>query len=157
MKSITFLTQEKGQAMAEMLLCIPLLMLLAAGMVQFSLLFLSKVHFEYACGETARAFNLGQISSEGFADSVWDQLQPYQKLFDKNSIQISVGESQSVLGGDETAQLSLLSRYVQGSIFNYGGQEWTVTIHCKVTPLFGVLFPNGVPFSTQLAVLRHPQ
>lgn len=148
---------DRGQAMAEMLLCIPLLLLLAAGMAQFGTLFLSKVHFEYACGESARAYNLGLISSDGFADSLWENLQTYQNCFDKNSIQVSVKGTQSILGGDATQKLGFLGKYVKGALFNYEGQEWTVTINCKAVPIFGILFPNGVPFTTQLAVLRHPQ
>ena len=149
--------EDKGQAMAEILLCIPLLLLLAAGMTQFGMLFLSKVHFEHACGEAARAYNLGLISSEGFADSLWENLSSYQNCFDKGSIQVSVEGTQSILGGDTTQKLGFIAKYVKGSIFNYGGEQWIITANCKVVPLFGVLFPKGVPFTTQLAVLRHPQ
>lgn len=143
--------------MAEMILCLPLLFLFVAGMVQFSLLFSSKVHFEYACGETARAYNLGQISSDGFSDSLWENLGSYQSRFEKSSIQVGVKETQSLLGNDTTEKLGIIGKYVKGSLFNYEGQEWIIKVNYKAVPLFGILFPTGIPFITQLAVLKHPQ
>jgi len=159
MKSIKLVlsNNSKGQAATELLLCIPVLVLLAAGMVQFCLLFQSKVQFEYACGESARAYNLGKVQPDGFADSIWENLNSYQSRFEKGSIHVSAEASQSLLGGDAGQKLGFIGKYVTGSVFNYGGQQWTVKINCKIVPLFGVLFPHGVPFSTQLAVLRHPQ
>jgi hypothetical protein len=152
-----FLKSEKGQAIAEFLLSVPLLMLLAAGMIQFGMLLLAKIHFDYACGESARSFALHQISSDEFTGNLWDRLSPYQSVFEKGSIQISTESAQSFLGGYPSQKLDFLNQYVKGSIFDYGGPVWIVTINCKLVPLFGVFFPTGIPFQTQLAVLRHPQ
>ena len=147
----------KGHAMTEMLLCLPLLMFLAAGMVQFSILFIAKNTFEHACGESARSFALHEISSEDFINSLWDNLSSFQPFFQKSSIQILENTADPFVDRDTNEKIGTLQQFVTGTILDYGGKEWQVSINCKVTPFFKILFPNGVFFTTRLAVLRHPQ
>jgi Flp pilus assembly protein TadG len=159
------LQKSRGQAMVEMILVLPILFLLAAGIIQFSQLFLAYVQFEHACGEAAREYAGGMIDNDTFSEEIWNNLGAYQPLFDPAFIQVRVEEPTSPLGSwisnnggmmDDLTRFTKAAHIPAGSIFDYEGQKWNVTSSCKVTPFFGVLFENSITFKTQLAVLRHP-
>jgi len=151
-----------GQAVVEMVLALPLLLLMAAGIAQFSQLFLARVQFEHACGEAAREYAAGSIASSSFAREVWNNLGPYRSRFDLDSIQVSLDPpvafpSQS---GNSIPGLSMFTSAAHvafGKALDYEKGKWWVTANCRAIPFFGLLFKDGVPFKTQLAVLRHPK
>ncbi len=134
----------RGQALVEAVLALPLLLLLAAGVAQFSQLFLARVQFEHACGEAARRYVAGKVDANHLGDAVWDNLGVYQPLFDRKGVQVA------------GTRLSPAASSYGLLPVEYGGQRWTVTAVCKATPLFGLLWKGGVPFKTRLAALRHP-
>jgi hypothetical protein len=157
-------TASRGQAMVEMVLSTPLLFLMIAGMVQFTLLFLAKVQFEHACGVAARQYASGIVNNDSMQNEIWNNLGGYQIYFEKNSIQL-VSERPSSPAGNFVSRfgrwISPLSRILRNigvdTPFSYGGFKWQVTARCKIFSSFGVLFGRGITFKTQLAVIRFPK
>lgn len=156
--------ESSGQALAEMVLSIPLLFLMIAGMVQFSLLFLARAQFEHACGEAARQYASGLINNDSLKNEIWDNLGAYQNFFEKNSIQLTSDSPSSPI--DRVASrfgrwLSPLSQALRNvgvdTPFSYGGFKWQVTAKCKISSFFVLIFGQGVVFKTQLAVIRFPK
>ncbi|HVZ80576.1 MAG TPA: TadE/TadG family type IV pilus assembly protein [bacterium] len=156
MKTTMFFRRQRGQALHEMLVVIPLLILLAAGLAQLTLVIRAKIAFEDACGKAARIFALGDIRSKDLGPSLWENLGPDQKYFDQGSILVSARQPNSLLGGDLQEDLGFLGMVMKEGLFNYGGADWIVTIRYRGAPVLGPLFPNGILFKAQLAVLRHP-
>jgi hypothetical protein len=153
-----------GQALAEMVLATPLLFLMIAGMVQFTLLFLAKVQFEHACGVAARQFASGTVNSGSMQNEIWNNLGGYQIYFEKDSIQLVSGHPSSPIGNFFSRfgrWLSPLTRILRNigvdTPFSYGGFKWQVTARCKTFSFFGILFGRGTTFKTQLAVIRFPK
>jgi TadE-like protein len=154
----------KGQALAETLLVIPILALLAFGLVQFAVFFSAKSAFEYACGQMARQYACGRISAGGdLSDSIWNALGSYQRFFNAGTLQISASPFTSQVADPflSTAALmpgpagSFLSK-AQGALLNYSGQTWIITLQYDGLPFSRLLMPNGVRIQTQLAVLKYP-
>ncbi len=139
-----------------MLIVIPLLMLLAAGLGQLTLLIQEKIKFENACWKAARQFALGQFNSPEMENNVWENLGSDQRYFEKSSINISYQQPKTLLGGDLRSRLGFLGSVMKEGLFNYGGADWTITVRYRAIPLLGALFPDGILFQTRLAVLRHP-
>jgi len=145
-----------GQATSEMLIVVPLLFLLAAGTIQFSLIFLAKIQFEHACGEAARQYAAGLLRTDyAFKSVVWENLKPRQNHFIRGSINISVGKTSAyrdpLLGGN-----AQFLNAVSKNVLDYDGEKWTVVIRSSPPPFFSLIFPDGIPFASTLAVLRHP-
>lgn len=148
--------KSKGQALSEMLIVIPLLLILAASLAQLTILIREKIKFENACGLAARQYALGQFSQGEISSAVWADLGNEQRYFDKGSISISTQEPKTLFGGDLQSRLGFLGSVMKEGLFNYGGGDWTITIRYRSFPLLGALLPNGFLFQTRLAVLRHP-
>lgn len=150
---------ERGQAIVEMLLSFSLLLLLAAGMVQFTLLFSAKTSFEQACGQAARHFAAGQMQSDDLAQDVWASLGPNQRLFDQSTLQVSPSATSSLVGQsflDNTGPLGPFIAKVKSALLNYSGQKWVVRIDYKAAPILSGIFSKGIPFQTEFAVLKYP-
>lgn len=150
------LRNSKGQALNEMLIVIPLLLILAASLSQLAILIREKVQFEHACGLAVRQYALGQFPKEEIANALWNNLGAEQKYFDKGSVNISAQDTKTLLGRDFRGQFVFLRTVMKEGLFNYGGGDWTITIRYRSFPLLGVLLPNGILFQTRLSVLRHP-
>jgi hypothetical protein len=155
---------SRGQAMVEMILSIPLLFLMIAGMIQFTLLFLAKVQFEHACGVAARQYASGIASDASMKNEIWNNLGGYQVYFDKYSIQLVSEKPSSPIGnfisrfGRWLSPFTRILRNIGADTpFSYGGFKWQVTAKCKMFSSFGVLFGRGITFRTQLAVIRYPK
>lgn len=146
-----------GQAMAEMVIAIPLLLLLAAGMVQFAILFLSSVQFEHACGEAGRLYAAGIVNKRSLQPRIVEGLGGYRRFFDLDSLQVSTefpsSKTASVLQKTHDALTSIPA--VQWG-FDYDGAKWRVSIRCKPPFLFKPLFPEGIPLTTTFQVYRYP-
>jgi hypothetical protein len=158
------LNDSKGQATPEMILSIPLLFLLMAGMVQFTLLFLAKTQFEHACGEAAREYSAGLINPDRVKNEIWENLGNFRSYFNQNDIQVSAGSPSSPVdqlkshfGGFLTPLSHVLRDVGVDSPFSYGGYTWEITARYEMTPFFEPLFRQGVIFKTKLAVLRYPE
>ncbi len=155
-----FIQSEKGQALTEMLIVIPLLFLMVAGMTQFSILFLARSAFEQSCGQAARKYAAGRLNnSNSFSDEVWANLENYQSYFRRETLVVVPAPTQSLVANsflNNTGFLGPLISKIKSSLFNYSGQKWIVTIRYNSIPLFGTLFPAGIPFQTELAVLKYP-
>ena len=153
--------------MVEMVLAITITFLMLAGVIQLSILFEARVQFDHACGEAARQYDTRSINTdEEFQTEIWDNLGYFKQFFDKSSIQVTAEEPTDALSSwMATNQKGLgflddifsMAGKAKNLIFNYSGRKWTVTINCNPPVFFALLFPNGVPFQTQLAVLRYPK
>jgi len=145
--------------MIEMLIVIPILCMMAAGVAQFAILFQAQSSFEHACGLAARYYAAGELDPNGFAEEVWDDLGSDQKYFTPGSILAVPIPTQSIASSGWLDRLNLLgplvSKIKQFTV-NYTGQKWFVTIHYHSAPFFGLLFPGGLVLKTQLAVLKYP-
>jgi hypothetical protein len=148
--------------MAEMVLAIPLLMLMAAGMFQFTQLFLARVRFDQACGSAARQWAAGQVrGGECLRTCLWEALGPERILFDRESLDVGKGRSGSRMAGfggeqDGGGLVAPIAGIVRVDPVDYEGVRWTVRVRCRPVPLFSWLFKDGVEFTTRMAVLRHP-
>jgi hypothetical protein len=162
MANLKTLKNQEGQALTEMLIVIPLLFLFAAGMIQFSALFLAKTSFEHACGQAARNFAAGNLDSSEFSKNIWDNLGRYQRFFDQGTLIVIQGQTSSLVSQDFLNNLDNTSRFgpylskIKSILLNYTGQKWNVVINYKSPPLFGLIFPTGIPLQTDLAVLKYP-
>ena len=72
--------------MTEMIIVIPLLFLLAAGMIQFTFLFMAKISFEHACGQSARDYAFKKIDPTLLSEDIWKNLGSEQVFFSKETI-----------------------------------------------------------------------
>ena len=157
--------QERGQAMAEMVVALPLLLLLSAGMVQFGFLFLTYVQFEHACGEAARLYAAGIIDKDSLGPMILDRAGYFGRFLERDSLRVSAQEPRSV----GNAVLGPVSRFLGTlhSIANslplsgkakfkaeYEGCLWTIDVRCVPPAFFKFIFPNGVPFRSTLQVYR---
>ena len=157
MKMIKSSRSPKGQALAEMIVSIPLLFLLAAGMIQFALLFLSYVQFEHACGETARQYAAGSIIKGSLGPQITRELGTYRRFFDLDSLSVATIEPSS-----PTGPILEKTKNAMGTVpmvkwgFNYDGAKWRVTVQFRAPLFFKLIFPRGVSFSAILQVYRYP-
>jgi len=157
MNLIKPLQHPKGQALVEMIVAIPLLFLLAAGMIQFTLLFLAYVQFEHACGEAARQYAAGVISKGSLRPQITRELGTYSRYFDIDSLSVTVA-----VPGTSTASNAEKTRNAMGNIpmvhrgSNYDGAKWKVRARFRPPFFFKLIFPDGVPFSATLQVYRYP-
>ncbi len=149
------LRAQRGQALTEMVLAVPLLFLFVAGLIQFAVLFLSYVQFEHACGEAARTFAAGQIDKNALDSKIIENLGSYKKFFDTHSLEV---KPQSPRGG-----FAGLLEKIRGTLsiipftLNYSGVEWWIQIKFLPPFLVQTLFPDGIPFRTTMQVYRFPQ
>jgi len=149
----------KGQALTEMVLAIPLLFLMTAGMIQFSLFFLAKTTFEHACGQAARNFAAGNLDTDSFSSQIWENLAADQRLFNHSSLVVTQTSAQSLIANsflNQTGSLGSFISKIKDSLLNYNGYKWIISIQYNSLPLFGIIFPNGIAVKTELAVLKYP-
>lgn len=149
----------KGQALTEMLITIPLLFLMAAGMVQFMLFFMAKTTFEHACGQAARNFAGGNLEPEAFPGQIWKNLAEDQRFFNHSSLLVTQASTQTIAANIFLNQTGILGSFItkiKDYFLNYNGYKWIVSIRYNSLPLFGVVFPNGITVKTELAVLKYP-
>ncbi len=148
-----------------MVLVLPLLLLMAAGLFQFTYLFLSAIRFEDACGQTAREWAAGTRSTDTLPGGIWGRLGSSQGAFVKGSLRIDPFENEAYSLAQaakrkevavQTGPVGALLEKAKGILFDYSAGRWIVTIRFKSRPFFGLLFPEGIPFRTRLAVIRHP-
>jgi hypothetical protein len=151
---------RRGQALTEMILVVPILCLMAAGLIQFTQLFLAKNAFEQACGLAARDYAAAEIDDTQFSEDAWDSLGENQRYFIPGTL-LAVPLS----GSSSVANLLTNNLGVLGSLFsklksifiNYSSKKWSVTVQFKGPPFFGLLFPGGLTFQTQLAITKYPE
>lgn len=155
----------QAQAMVEMLVALPALLLLAAAAVQFSILFLAKVQFEHACGEAARKYSAGLLTESSLPSGIWNSLGQTQSAVLQGSIHlsqvpkdVSFFEKTGLPSGSKGILRSIgeTIRIPMTTLLDYGGGTWTAEALLKPPPFFRLLFANGVPIRTQFAILRHP-
>jgi Flp pilus assembly protein TadG len=153
-------SKPTGQALVEMLLVIPLLFLLTASAIQFTMLFQARNAFDKACGEAARQYAANQLNdSSAITDAIWKDIGFYQSYFNKQSLSISTQAPQTTIANtffNAIDSLGPLAAKIKSYLINYTGQAWTVTIYCTPPSLAAVIFPNGIPFQSQLTVLKYP-
>ncbi len=153
--NLILFTNNKGQALAEMVLSIPLLFLLIAGIAQFAVLFLCYVQFEHACGEAARQYTARIVEKDSLGPAITDNLGYLGRYFDLASLSVKIqepgGTADEVLDNVRNA-ISLIPFTI-----NYDGAEWAVDINARPPFCFRPLFPHGIPFHTVLQVYRYPQ
>jgi Flp pilus assembly protein TadG len=153
-------SNSTGQAFVEMLLVIPLLFLLTASTVQFTILFQARSAFDKACGEAARQYAANQLEdSSAIMNCVWNDMGFYQSYFNKQSLNISTQAPQTTIADtffNAINSLGPLAYKIKSHLINYTGQTWVVTISCAPPPFIAVVFPNGIPFQSQLTVLKYP-
>ena len=144
---------RKGQALTEMVLSLPILLLFTAGIVQLAVLFLSDVQFEHSCGEAARLYAAGVIDEDSMAHQIYANLGHFQRYFDPDSLSVSIQEPRSTAAAALDRARSAIS-FIPFTI-NYEGYEWRVGIRCIPPFFFKVLMPQGVAFHTVMQVYRY--
>lgn len=157
---------EKGQALTETLLVIPLLAGLVFGLAQFAVFFSARCAFEYACGQTARQYACGLVSGgagNALEASIWNALGSYQRFFDPSSLSLSTSALASQVTGPFQGALGFLPGPAGGfltragnSVLNYDGGLWVVSVRYQGLSFPKFLAPQGVTLRTQMAVLRYP-
>ena len=158
-KTNKFHLNPNGQALTEMLLVIPMLFLMTAGMVQFAFLFMAKTSFEHACGQAARDYAGQKIDPTIFSDDIWRNLGTEQRFFNKETLLAVPSPTSSLVAQTFLGNIDILGPLIskiKSSLLNYSGKKWTVVIFFKSAPFFGVVFPAGIPFQTELAILKYP-
>jgi len=154
-----------GQAMLETLLALPLILLMAGGIVHFTFLFLAKVQFEHACGEVARKYVAGTLDPERFPEGIFQEFGPFKGLFSTGSITVQVlNEGIDPTPGKERSPEEELSkvRLPRGTHpllptpLDYGGGLWKAEARVVTPRFFLPLFRNGLVLSTEFSALRHP-
>jgi TadE-like protein len=155
----------RGQALVESLLSIPLLLLFAAGALQFGLMFASYVDFEHACGEAARRYAAGSVEKSSLGPVILENLGPFSGFFDSTSLRTVSGPA-SVL---PTAAQNKLDRQLDSlrsqtaglhlphlfpSIL-YETASWDIRIRFQPGLFFAWLFKDGVLFHTTMEVYRY--
>jgi hypothetical protein len=157
-----FKVDSTGQALIETLLSIPLLFLLAASAIQFTILFQARCAFDKACGEAARQYAANLLKdTPSITAAIWNDLGPYQLYFNQQSLNITTQISQTTIEDTVSNSLgnlgfpSIVSKF-KSYVINYGGQSWSVTISCTPPSLVAVIFPNGIQFQSQLSLIKYP-
>ena len=165
MKSPVKGLREQGQALSEMLVALPLLLLMSAGMVQFGFLFLTYVQFDHACGEAARLYAAGIIDKDSMGPMILDQAGYFRRFLEQDSLRVSAQEPRSVgnaILGPVSGFVSTLNAVANSLPLSgkakfdakYEGWLWTIDVRCAPPAFFRFLFPNGVPFHSTLQVYR---
>jgi Flp pilus assembly protein TadG len=153
-------SNQTGQALVEMLLVIPMLFLLTAGAIQFTMLFQARNAFDKACGEAARQYAANQLKdSSAITDTIWKDMGFYQSYFNKQSLSISTQAPKATIANtffNAIDGLGPLAAKIKSYLINYTGHAWTVTICCRPPSLVAVIFPVGIPFQSQLTILKYP-
>ncbi len=85
---------SRGQALTEMILVVPLLILMLACTIQLTLLFQAQITFDKVCGDVAREYAAGLVNDpSSFSAELWLRLGGDQKSFDENSISVDCQSS----------------------------------------------------------------
>ncbi len=145
---------EKGQALIEMLIALPLLCLFSAGIIQFAILFLSYVQFEHACGEAARQYAAGIIGKDSLEPEIENNLGYFRGYFDLYSLTATIQQPQSAPDRVLNNVRNIVSKIPGG--LTYDGYEWSVNINCRPPFFFAAIFTGGIPFHTVMQVYRYP-
>lgn len=150
----------RGQAAAEMVLVLPLLLLLGAGLFQTALLLVQSIRFEHACGTAFRRFAAGEFGEDRLADAVWEALGDSRESFEKGSLRVT-DAPETGSGEGETARKDVLSEVSSHSeiskcVLGYGAFHKRLEATYRSRPLFLLLFPGGIRFSTECFVDRYP-
>jgi Flp pilus assembly protein TadG len=156
---VRFKKRAAGQALAETMIVIPLLFLLTAGAVQFTILFQARCAFDKACGEAARQCAAGRVKDpSSIATVIWQDLGSYQSYFTQQSLTLSTQSPPTSIADTVLGHLSFLGSFssqIKSYVFNYSGQTWTITIACM--PSFAtLLFPSGIQFQSQISFIKYP-
>ena len=149
-----------GQALVEMVLVLPLLFLLIAGAIQFTILFQARTAFDKACGEAARQYSAGKLTNSLFiTNAIWNDMGSFQSYFVKSSLNIVTQTPEASIADTFFNSFDALGPWAQkvkSYFINYTGQTWTITINCIPPSLVAIMFPAGIPFQCQLTVLKYP-
>ena len=165
-RSPHLLKRKKGQALAEMVLSIPVLFIFAAAIFQFALLFLSYVQFEHACGEAAREFAAGLVEKDALGPEIISNLGRFQRFFIQDSLNLSVRQPHSIAVSAVSRVSNIVSRLnnvarsfrsTKNMNFStsYEGFLWNVDIKFKPPAFFRLLFPAGIDFRTTMETYRY--
>lgn len=105
-KIISLVKHEKGQAMVEFALILPILLLLLCGIIELSWLLFGKISLQNAASEAARAGSVGTTVTEAIdkAEDRIEALIPPQFAEDLD-IDISFSTPSSFRSGDITVEL----------------------------------------------------
>jgi hypothetical protein len=146
-----------------MVVAIPLILLLAAGLFQTGLLLIHANCFDQACGIAARRYASGDLEENQLADAVWSALGSSQAYFEKGSIHLEAPDSKdnsssaySDKNRKDLEDSGELKKALQSNpVFNYSKGDWRVTATFRSKPLFGLLFPKGIQLGTEVCVYRY--
>ncbi len=143
-----------GQAMVEMLICIPILFLFLAWIVQFFILFESRVQFEHSCGEAARQYCRGLIDKDSLGPKIYENLGSVQKYFDPQTITVTIQQPSST-ADSAIDKVRNAVRFIPFTL-NYDGYEWAVDANCAPPFFLKIIFPSGITFHSIMQVYRYP-
>jgi hypothetical protein len=145
-----------------MVIALPLLLLLAAGLFQIGLLTLHVIRFDDACGTAARRYVSGEMDEKDLTNAVWSALGPSQPYFEEGSIRLESPDKTSVAGQDLTDSyrqdiddVSVFKKYLHNPLLNYSKGDWRITATYRSKPLLGFMFPHGIRLSTEVCVFHY--
>lgn len=149
--------QEHGQAMPELLLILPLLLLLAAATAQFTVLFLTQIRFEQACHQAARRYAAGLTGRAGMDRVILERMGPYRRFLREDSVLVRPSGLSTPSPGDLGDAAAAFLRLPPRLLLDQGGGPWTAQAVTNPPFLFHPLFREGIPFRTRFYILRHPR
>ncbi len=154
MKNLKIPGDFRGQALVEIILALPILLLFVAGISQLAVTFLCYVQFEHACGEAARQYAAGTINKDALGSRIANNLGNLSGYFDIGSLDIRI---QTPSNNAEKA-LDKVRHSISYFPFvpHYEGYEWSISIKVHPPFLFKLIFPNGITFRTVMQVYRYP-
>lgn len=125
---------EKGQAMVEMALVLPILLLLLCGIIDFGWISFNRLSVSYCSREGAR-YGIVHAEDEGVEQAIEDrvlQMAP-DYLNGKISVFVSFSDPASPSGGDITVQVTATVQSltpVAGTFFSQSGGAIPLTAQC---------------------------
>jgi len=151
----TALRRDKtGQALAEMVLAVPLLFLMAAGTFQFIQVFLARAKLEHACGVVMRQWAAGVRRDSTVEEGIWAALGPDRIRFDRSTLRLTASsrslDAPAVPAGAKDG-LPDSDSWVKGGIGM--GTRWEVRVRCRPVPLFSRFLRDGIPFTIRCAAI----
>lgn len=150
----------RGQALVELLLLVPVLLLLTAGLLQITRALQDRIFIEETFRDTLRRNAAGTLLEKDLEAYLEKRLRG--KIV-PGSLRMSAGGSASGIKNTFSIAAEWIPEEARGLlgkitdlILDYDGSEWTLSVVYKPPLLFGRLFSSGWTWQLRGAVLRHP-
>jgi len=109
-----------------MLLALPLILLLSAGLFQIGSLWINSIRFDDACGSAARRYASGEVDERALPDAIWTALGPSQLYFVEGSIRLEPTDKSSSTGDTpkdtyrpNMDEVGVFKKYLRNPLFKF--------------------------------------